>query len=307
VYPYLPTQSEVVKNSGSQSQWNFSYGANLSDKLYLGLGIGFASFKYKSETTYRETFKDPFPGANPPLSPMSEMVLQESLSLSGSGINATFGAIYRPMDQFQFGISIATPTKYQITDSYQANMNTTWNNFTYEPGTVLTNQSFGTDNLTSNYNISTPWRFSGGATFFFQKKGLISADVEFLNYSGNKFSPNTTDDNYDADNDNIKTLYKSTVNFRIGGEYRLNKYRFRAGYNLMGDPYQQQQNGINNSISSYSAGVGYRATNFYIDFATILSQYDQSYRPYTLQSAASPLVTLKNQATTFAITVGFPF
>jgi hypothetical protein len=238
---------------------------------------------------------------------MSVMVLQESLSLSGSGINATFGAIYRPMDQFQFGISIVTPTKYQITDSYQATMNTTWNNFTYEPGTVLTNQSFGTDNLTSNYNISTPWKFSGGATFFIQKKGLISADVEFVNYSGNKFSPNTTNDNYDADNDNIKTLYKSTVNFRIGGEYRLNKYRFRAGYNLMGDPYQQQQNGINNSISSYSAGVGYRTTNFYIDFATILSQYDQSYRPYTLQSAASPLVTLKNQATTFSFTIGFPF
>jgi hypothetical protein len=298
----IPNQTETVRNSGSQRQVSISYGVNFKDKVFLGGGIGLASFRYKTETTYIESFTD----AN---QPMSNMQLDETLSLSGSGINLTLGAIVRPIDQLQVGLSLATPTSYLITDNYSAKMSTTWKGFNYSPGVILNNEHYATDLVTSNYNLSTPWRFSGGATFFIQKRGFISADVEWLNYSTSKYSSTMygSSGSYDGDNKDIKGLYKSTLNIRVGGEYRLNNYRFRGGYNIMPDPYQTQQNGVDRTFSSFSLGLGYRTTNVYVDMAVVLGQGNNSYRPYKVNTATSPLVTLNNSATSILFTIGFPF
>lgn len=295
----IPIQDEVVKTTGSQDQWSFSYGANFNDKIFVGGGIGLASFKYKSEIIYTETF-------NESNQPMSKMQLNETLNLSGGGVNATLGTIIRPVDRFQIGLSVATPTSYAISDTYSANMSTSWKNFEYTPGKFLNKQSAATDIVTSNYNITTPWRVSGGFTFFFEKKGFISADAEWLSYGKAHYSSSTGDD-YSADNKKIKDLYKSTLNIRVGGEYRYNNYRFRAGYSMMPDPFQTEQNGINRSLSSFSTGLGYRASNFYIDFAAVLGQGDASYRPYNVNTSTSPIVTLNNKSTSFIFTLGFPF
>ncbi len=296
----IPIQKETVKNSGAQNQWSFSYGANFNDKIFVGGGIGLTTFKYKSQTTYTEAFSDPN-------QPMSSMQLDETLSLSGSGINATIGTIIRPVDEFQFGISIATPTSYLITDNYNATMSTSWKNFTYQPGVVLNDEHYETDLVTSNYNLSTPWRFSGGATFFIQKHGFISADAEWLNYSTTNYSSTTPGVSYSADNGEIKSLYKSTLNIRVGGEYRLDNYRFRAGYSMMPDPFQTQQNGVDRSLTSYSVGLGYRTTSFYVDMAVVLAQGNGSYRPYRVNSPTSPLVMLNNTSTSIMFTIGIPF
>ena len=296
----IPIQSETVKTSGAQNQWSFSYGVNFNDKIFVGGGLGLTTLRYKSDKTYTESFT----AAN---QPMTNMVLNESLSLSGSGINLTLGTIIRPVDEFQIGFSMATPTSYLITDNYNASMSTTWNNFEYVPGTLLKNESAATDIVTSSYNLSTPWRFSGGLTYFIQKHGFVSADAEWLNYSTAKFSANMANDDYTVDNNNIKGLYKSVLNLRVGGEYRLNNYRFRGGYSYMPDPFQTQQNGVDRSLSSYTAGFGYRITSFYVDLALIINQGSNSYRPYTVNSATSPLVKLNNSSTMVMVTFGFPF
>ena len=183
-------------------------------------------------------------------------------------------------------------------------MSTAWNNFEYEPGTFLNNEEAATDNLTSTYSLATPWRLSLGLTYFFQKRGFLSADAEWLNYSKTKYSG---DEDYSGDNNQIQSLYKSTFNIRVGGEYRLNNYRFRAGYNLMPDPFQTPQNGVDRAISSYSVGAGYRTTKFYLDLAVVLSSGDNSYRPYQLYYPLDPLVTQTRKSTTVLITFGLPF
>lgn len=293
----IPFQSEVVKTTGAQSQFNISYGVNFNDKIFVGGGLGLASINYKSVKTYTESFKD---------SIFSNLKLDETLNLSGSGFNLTLGTIIRPVDQVQIGFSLATPTSYSITDNYSAALSTKWNNYQYLPGKFINNEHAETDIVTSNYNLATPWRFSGGATFFIGKHGFISADAEYLKYSSAKYSSNTGDD-YSADNKEIKGLYKSVLNLRFGGEYRLNNYRFRGGYSLMPDPFQTQQNGVDRSFSSYSTGFGYRIPTFYIDFSVVLGQSSNSYRPYRVPTATSPLVTLDNKSTSFLFTIGFPF
>ena len=116
----IPTQQEKIETRGAQNQWNFSYGANFNDKVFIGAGIGLASIRYKSNKIYTEDFTN---------EPLSDLSLGETLEIRGSGINATLGTIFRPVDFIQFGASATTPNAYQLTDSYRATLNTSWKNF----------------------------------------------------------------------------------------------------------------------------------------------------------------------------------
>ena len=43
----LPFQREVVTTEGSQSQWSISYGGNVADRFYFGVGLGISSVNYE--------------------------------------------------------------------------------------------------------------------------------------------------------------------------------------------------------------------------------------------------------------------
>ncbi|MCU0367558.1 MAG: outer membrane protein transport protein [Cyclobacteriaceae bacterium] len=302
----LVTQQELVTFEGAQNQWSFSYGANISDKVFLGAGLGLATIRFTSTKTYQES--DYFFVLDPTFNPVDNMVLTEELRINGSGINGTFGMIVRPIDMVQIGISYATPTSYKLTDSYRATMNTKWNNFDYfGDNNPLNNVSEETDELISEYDLKTPGHLNFGATVFFQKSGFISADVEMVNYGGARYSSNISGINFDSDNERIDELYKNTFNYRIGGEYRLNNVRLRAGYNYMSEPFTSEQNGISRKITSYTTGIGYRTQKFFADFALVFSQGENSYRPYRINSPDSPLVLLNTKSTLGMLTIGFPF
>jgi hypothetical protein len=294
----VPVQHETVQTKGSQNQWNFSYGVNLKDKYFIGLGVGINSISYTSTKTYSESFpNDPY---------LNSLSLTESLSTKGSGINLTLGTIIKPIDILQFGVSIVTPSAYLLSDSYSASMSTNWHYFPYGaaniPPVPVTH-----DQVLTDYNLNTPWRVSGGATFFFQKNGFITADVEYLNYGSNRYSSQTDGVTFDSDNADIKDLYKAVFNYRVGAEYRLNTFRFRVGYNLMPDPYKTVQNNVSASVQSVSAGVGYRTSKFFVDLAAVFKQGNSTYRPYVVDSPSSPLVTTKNTNSQVILTFGVPF
>src|SRR5690349_14596598 len=52
----MPYQQETIQQEGGQNQWNFSYGANLNDKFYIGAGLGIASINYIAQKSYSEDF-----------------------------------------------------------------------------------------------------------------------------------------------------------------------------------------------------------------------------------------------------------
>ncbi|MEQ1586306.1 MAG: hypothetical protein ABL895_10530 [Cyclobacteriaceae bacterium] len=299
-------QKETVNTGGAQNQWSLSYGANLSDKIFFGAGLGIASLRYQAKKTYTEsnfTFE-----LDPGFTPLDNLVLEEEIEINGSGINGTFGLIARPIDMVQVGISYTTPTRYNITDTYRATVNTLWNNFDYYgDGDLLSDVKEESDDVISEYHLKTPGRLNVGTSVFFEKFGFITADVEMVNYAGAKYSSDISGISFSSDNEKITTLYQNTINYRLGGEYRLNSFRARAGYSFMPDPFKSEQNGVSRQITSLSGGLGYRGKKLYADFALVFSQGKNSYRPYSINSIDSPLVTLENKTTFAMLTVGFSF
>ncbi len=301
----LPTQKERVQTSGGQNQVTIAYGANIQDKLFLGASLGLTSLRFSSRKSYKETFDS---------GPLESLQLDESLDVTGSGFNLTVGTIYKPIDFFQVGLSIATPTFYSLSDTYIGDMQTRWKNFKYSLDPVdvtkfinLNNESSTTDEIATTYTLSTPWRLSVGATFLFEKKGFFSIDVENINYGSASYSSTTDGVSFDGDNSKIKNAYKSVLAIRTGGEYRYKNYRFRAGYSLQPDPSTATKNSLLGDVNVLSFGGGYRKPKFYVDMALLFTDTNTSYRPYPIGGNRAPIVRSSFSTTQVMFTVGFPF
>lgn len=293
-YPTL--QMETVRTTGSQGQWNFSYGGNFDDRLYLGAGIGISSINYRKETTfideanpafYREQPEDVTSGF-----PNNRFEMTEDLRQEGGGINATLGAIFRPVENFTVGLSYKTPTFYTIEEAYTVRYMTHF----IDDGSTETAES---DLLTFNYNLRTPGVINTGIAYFIQKYGVITADIEYTDYSNSKLTDNN---NYlRSDNADIPQVFGTAINYRLGGEFRYDKLRFRLGYAHQASPYEGT-NASNYDSNSFSGGAGLRLKNFYTDLAVVQQRRDLLYIPM-----GRPDANITNRQTTTLLTVGLNF
>lgn len=299
----FPTnQSEIISSTGSQNQWNFSYGGNYGDFLYFGATLGIQSINYNVVKEYTELY----PGLDGDIVDYS--FLAEELLTEGIGINGTFGVIARPINQITLGFSLITPTSFAMNERYTLYSEAKYNSFNmnnygeyfdanydliensdadftsfYESTANLNTESYDEESL-FDYTLTTPMRLNGGITYFFNKNGFISGDVEFVNYS--KMKLNAQSGSLTSDSESIKELYTSVVNYRVGGEWRVEKFRFRLGYNLNGNPLKTDDT-TNLSTQTVSGGVGFRSSTFYLDLASSYRTLNSKYAPYVLDNPDS--------------------
>ena len=77
------------------------------------------------------------------------------------------------------------------------------------------------------YGLSTPWKAVVNGAWIIGKKGFVSTDIEYVDYTSAKYDFTTNSDaiedrNYqDEVNAEIKEIYKGTVNVKVGGELAM--------------------------------------------------------------------------------------
>jgi hypothetical protein len=297
--PDLQTEMEDVLVKGSSNQWSISYGGNIQDKFFFGAGVGITSLKYNSQKSYREEYDSDI---------LINMHLVENLIIRGTGINATLGAIYRPANFLQVGVSYTSPTFFGLSETYDASMSTRWNNFDYfgDGSEILGDNSddpIATDIVTSDYTLRIPMKLTTGVAFISQF-GFLTADVQFTNPSRSKYTSDITGLSFDSENENIKTTYQPVINYRIGAEFRYEIFRARAGFAVESNAYSERLT-ADNQITSLSGGLGIRKKNFFIDLAIIHSQGDSLYQPFSFNDGSGPIAEFKNRTINGLITVGF--
>lgn len=284
---------------GAQYQWSLAYGGNIQDKFFFGAALGITTLRYKYSSSYTES---DFTYSSGYESPVENFRLAENIEINGSGVNLTLGVIYRFIDFAQVGVSVVTPTYYTVTDTYNARLQADWIDYSDEDAS--------SEPIVSEYNIITPMKLSTGLAVFAGKYGVISGDIEFVNYEKARYTSDTPGVSFKPENDDIKYYYKNVVNYRIGAEARIGIVRIRAGYNLQNNPYKSTFD-AGSSVTTLSAGVGVKLTKFFIDGTWLNTRYNSSYSPYTVEDAdgdiVGPVARLKNTATSAMITVGFTF
>jgi hypothetical protein len=296
----FPFQDENVSQEGSASQINFGYGANFNHKLFLGASLGIRSLDFSSVKVYNEEFAD---------QPLINSSLQESLFINGTGVNLNLGLIYKPIDYINLGFVLQTPTWFSMNEEYEASMTATYDNYYFEQEDVtLRTENALSDVILSNYGLYTPFKVGGGATVFLGKYGFISADVDWVDYSTARIS--SKDFNEGPDNLVIQDLYTSTVNYRLGGEAKIENWRIRAGYAYMGDPFLDNS-GMDQSTQQLSGGIGVQFNALKIDLSLVNQNFNSLYRSYQVLDNNGfnygPLTELKNSITSAVVTVGFNF
>lgn len=287
-------------SSGGQSEFSLAGGANYSNKLYLGFGIGITSLRYNTSRVFGETGNASIFINNVIANSAYASQYYQDQSTIGTGFNAKVGFIYKPVESVRIGASFTSPTWMTITDNYAEALQTL---YTQDPPAY--SNSTGNEPYLTTYNLRTPMKVNGGIAVFAGKYGFISGDVEYVDYKGMHIS--SGDYSASQDNFDISRAYKSTVNARIGAEAKLDDFFLRGGFNYQGNP----QVGIGSPVKTSSAGIGYRFGKYYIDATYQYVTHNTTVYPYELDpafnSVSSPGANLKNTYNNAFLTLGLRF
>jgi len=302
-------QENTINTSGGITDLSFGGGINLKEKVFFGATISFPFLNYNRDSHFKESDVSGNTTNN-----FNYFESNETLQTKGIGINAKLGAIYKPMEDVRLGLTIHTPTIYELTDKYSAEVITDLEG--YGGSGIKTQSSNDLNNgqlLESKYDLITPLKVIASASYVFREvedvknqRGFITADVEYINYKGASFkAADKTDavakDYYSALNKVIDNLYKNAFNFRIGGEIKFNTLMFRLGGAYYGNPYKNETA----NLYKVSGGLGYRNKGIFIDLTYVYSINKDIHYPYLLQDKANSPASIKNNAGNIIATIGF--
>jgi long-subunit fatty acid transport protein len=290
------SRSQAVNTFGKMNEMVISFGGNYDEKLMLGATIGVPFVNYRVEGEYIEEDKTDV------VSAFDKLTYTEYLRTEGVGVNLKLGVIYKINQMFRVGAAFHTPTALSLTDTYS-------NTFAYEY--TINNEPYGgevyapeTDGI-SDYKLRTPWRASASAAAVIKKIGFISADVEVVDYSNNRynFTADVPSQQNELDerlvNSDIQRTYKQALNIRLGAELALDNFRLRGGFNMLGKA-QEGQEGFNNS---FTLGAGVRAQSFYLDLGYRRYLGEGLVQPY----GGAPIATTESVTNDILLTLGFKF
>lgn len=295
-------QRESVSKKAGQYAWDFSYGANFNDRVYLGIGASMLVTNYKQERIYEERI----------VAPASNDLVSFSFSENdyhrGTGFNAKVGAIVKLADWIRVGGTIHTPTYNYMKETYSWGIVTKYDNLLLNDGSVLTGTDLRTTNNIFEYRYVKPMRMSGGITLMAGKQGFITADVEYVPYSTASLQQKGNSFTFQGDNATIRNIYQNVVNYKLGAEIRLNSiYRIRGGFAYNGDPYKKEFDNVNRDVVYVTGGAGARFDEFYIDLAVVQGWGNQIYKPYVLDNGQEPTANLHKRYGFYQITTGIYF
>lgn len=266
----LSYSAHAFNRLGDKSKMSIAVGGNYDNRIYVGGAINLhsaslsqwdtAAMKYRSDgetEVFAKQYTPYFEDAN--------------------GFSASIGVIGKVSPEFRLGAAIETPTWWSMERTYN-----------YYGLDSSEDGEYG-----ESRSISSPAKATISAAYVPSKNFALNVDYS-LGLSKPSFgkmgaSAQSEMDAFYSDN------YKNSSEVKIGGEYRYEGLRLRAGYGYASSPIDNMTLGILNSQgasedASYkdlyvgakqtlAAGIGYDFKSFYVDAAYnhISSEYNMPF------------------------------
>ena len=278
-----------LHEKGYINSYDFNVGTTISNILSLGVTISVTDLNYNLYSEYDETFLGPEGGS---------MYLTNQLRTEGAGYQFKGGIILKPIQQLRLGVSYHSPTWYNLTDTYTAQLDAIGNkvdSWDYENGV----SSF-------DYNFKTPDKWTFSLAGVIGKRAIISADYELTNYGNMTLNTtNGTPLSNGIPNATISEHFKTSGALRVGGEFRFTpQITGRVGYSWVESPIESKvkdgvteivtagatpQYTIDGNTNYFTYGAGYKFNNsnnnpnnyFYIDIAFIMKNQKDDLYPFS--------------------------
>jgi len=286
---------------GSINELSFGWAGNYDNKLNIGISAGVPFVSFSENKTYKENFQeDDF---------SSDLEYVETLNTTGTGINFKLGLQYKAIPQLRIGAAIHSPTWYTLNDDFATNMSYNFSSIAESGGD--TGQS---PDGSFKYKYTSPWKAVGSIGSVYKigvLKGFVNADIEYLDFKNNEFdftrySTDPSEGTFTQEvNGDIDERLGSATNLRLGTELAYEALRFRVGYAISSSPYTNEDE----TSSSWSAGLGFRGTGFFIDLGYRRSNVTEGYNAYAVPGAEARdgLATVDTDYGKVAATIGFTF
>ena len=262
--------------TGYKGEYDFNTSVNVNDRVYLGITIGIHDVHYTGHSLYNEAL------VNLNNQTVGDITVNDERRITGTGYNASFGIIFRPVDAspFRIGLSVTTPTWYDLKTS---NYTYLINNTKADGGGKLQGDYPNyTTGESYEFKLFTPWKFGVSLGYTVGNYLALGASYEYADYSRLDTRVN---DGYDVDywgdvyehsssdepmNRHTRETLKAVSTFKIGAEAKvMPNLAVRAGYNYVSPMFKKEgykDGNIDSYGSNYSSATDYtnwEATNRY--------------------------------------------
>lgn len=262
--------------TGYIGEYNFNTSVNVNDRVYLGVTVGIHDVHYTGHSLYSEAL------VNLNNQTVGDITVNDERRITGTGYNASFGIILRPVDAspFRIGLSVTTPTWYDLKTS---NYTYLINNTKADGGGKLQGDYPNyTTGESYEFKLFTPWKFGVSLGHTVGNYLALGASYEYADYSRLDTRVN---DGYDVDywgdvyehsssdepmNRHTRETLKAVSTLKIGAEAKvMPNLAVRAGYNYVSPMFKKEgykDGNIDSYGSNYSSATDYtnwEATNRY--------------------------------------------
>jgi len=259
-------QSRTNHTSGSIREFVATAGVNYHDRLFMGITVGLPSINFSENFRFTES------DIRNQSVYFNSLEYKYDLNTTGTGFNLKLGAIYRVSHLLRLGAAFHTPTFYNLTDEFSAEMRSDLNLATYTNNAQSPLGSF-------TYQLQTPFRAIGSIALVFGQVGLISLDYEHIDFSTMRLR--SDDFNFLSENQSIRRNFTDQQIVRIGGEYRFDPVTFRGGIIHYTNPFNE---GVNDgSRTVLSMGFGFSTQSFFFDVGYASTLFSEDFFPYNPQ------------------------
>jgi long-subunit fatty acid transport protein len=119
------------------------------------------------------------------------------------------------------------------------------------------------------------------------------------------YSDNSDNGYYNALNHTVKSYYRNSFNFRLGGELKFSELAVRAGGSYSTSPYSDPS--IKSHRATVGGGLGYRQHGIFVDLTYVESFVRDASFPYRLGDKDNIYADVKQHTGNIILTVGLKF
>jgi outer membrane protein transport protein (OMPP1/FadL/TodX) len=289
--PFLPAvsrgtilQSGLVTEEGYQSEFAVGGSVEAAEGVLVGVSLNVPFGRYRFNRVLNEDDVRDDNNGTGGTTDFDFLTFGQSFESRMVGVNLRAGVSALVGSNLRFGVSVETPTYYTVSEDYDTNLVTGFDNGdSFEYG-FSADQDAGRGSF--EYEIRTPWKLATGLSFDTGKLSL-SGDLELIDWS--QLELDSRDFAFTDENLAIRQELNARVNLRLGAGYRFEKLTLRGGLAVTPDP-RANSVGPNRDRGIVSLGASYQVNSqFAFDLGLMAEVFDDQYRPYT-EVADAPIV-----------------
>ena len=295
IYPNVTDsvqQEGSVVEGGGLNSWSFGGAVEIAKGLTLGVGVNILSGSYTYDRLYTETDSRGVYHYGPPFD-LNKLTYESTIRSDISGYNVLIGLIYRKQGAYKLGLTVRTPTYYDISEDF-ADVGKSW----FDNGDYYSLESPGS----TKYSVKTPFVFSGGLSVQATDWLLLAGDAEYTDWTQMQF----TNDNPDLISENrvIRDTYRATTNMRGGAEIYLMRFGIRLRGGIVYNPSPYKGDPTSRDQKYYTAGIGGAVDeNVFLNASLTMGKWDTLRDNYYLSGLSTPPSRTAEAVTTNTINV----